>query len=207
MPQALDRVSERVSEEDLASMVLITEDLPDELREFQVAREGVLDNETMAAQGFPGSTTGETEATGRLTGYLREFVNTADPNTLQTGTNIIGATLVHLFRDGPAVSRWMAEKFLGEFQRFVGRELGEGQQLLRADQLQFDGFSDETVGLRTLQTSYAGLVSSSILDFRVGRLLGVAYLVALGDVERHDLVGQIGRDLERRIVKVLLDSV
>ena len=101
----------------------------------------------------------------------------------------------------------MKERFLGEFQRFAGKDLGDGQQLIRAEQIQFDGFADEAVGLRVLQTIPAGLVSSTIVDFRVGRLLGVAYLVALGDVERKELVTRIGMELERRTVKVLLGAI
>ena len=207
MSEALDRVSQVVGEEDLSRMVLERQELPQELQEFQPARDGVLDNETMAAHGFPGSTTGETRATGRITGYLREFIGATDPVILQTGSNVIAATVVHLFRDKDEVSRWMVEKFLGEFQRSVGQELGEDQQLISADQLQFDGFADEAVGLRTVQTTRAGLVSSTIVDLRVGRLLGVAYLVALGDVERTQLVSQMGLGLEKKMVGVLLGSV
>ena len=206
MPVTLGRATQGVSEEDLSNMVLDRQELPRELQEFQVGREGVLDNETMAAQGFPGSTTGETRATGRITGYLREFVDRVEPNVLQTGSNVVAATVVHLFREEEEVSRWMKEKFLGEFQRFVGQQLGNGQQLLSTDELQFDGFSDEVVGLRTFQTSHVGPVSSTIVDFRVGRLLGVAYLVSLGDVQRDQLVNEMGTQLEQKIVRVVLGS-
>ena len=184
MSGALDRATQEVSEEDLSGMVLDGPDLPGELQGFALAREGVLDNATMAEQGFPGSTTGETAATGRLAGYLREFAGPHEPGVFEEGFDLLSATVVHLFGNGNEVSRWMNEKFLGEFQRFTGRELGEGQQLLSADQIHYDGFSDEAVGLRTVQPTQAGPVSSTIVDFRVGWLLGVAYLVTLGDVER-----------------------
>ena len=206
MPEALDRATQGVAPEDLSGMVLDREDLPGELQTFQVGREGVLDNETMAAQGFPGSTTGETRAIGRLTGYLREFVDPVEPGPQDVGSNVIAATVVHLFENEEAVWRWMKEKFLGEFRRSVGKELGTLQQLVSADELQFDGFSDRAVGLRTLQTSHLGPVSSTIVDFRVGRLLGVAYLVAVGDVQRNHLVSEMGRQLERKIVRVVLGS-
>ena len=119
----------------------------------------------------------------------------------------MAATVVHLFEDGQAVLRCMEEKFIGEFQRFVGQELGHEQSLLRADRLDFQGFSDEVVGLRTLQTTDSGLVSSTIVDFRVGRLLGVAYLVSLGDEEREGVVGTMGLALERRMVRVILGAI
>ena len=212
MSEALYRATQDVSEEDLPDMVLAREELPDELRDFLPVREGVLDNETMAEHGFPGTTTEETRATGRITGYLREF---ASPNQtsgggasglLRAGSNVIAATVVHLFHDGQQVSRWMNGRFLGEFQRFVGRELEEGQQIISADPLQFEGFSDEAVGLRTLQTSQVGLISSTIVDFRVGRLLGVAYLVTLGDAERTQTASGLGLELERRMIRVVLSS-
>ena len=206
MSEALERATQDITEQDLASMVLVKEDLPDRFREFQRGREGPLDNETMAAQGFPGSTTEDIWATGRITGYLREFVTPIQPELMEDGSDLITATVVHLFRDRDAVSRWMEEKFLGEFQRSVGKEIGLGQQLIAADRLDYEGFYDEAVGLRTLQTSRAGLVTSSIFDFRVGRLLGVAYLVTLGDGDQHQAVGELGLELERRMVRVVLDA-
>ena len=207
MSESLYRASQAVGEADLSSMVLAREELPDELRELEFTREEVLDNETMAEQSFPGSTTEEIRGAGRMTGYLREFVSPLQPGLLHAGSNLIAATVIHLFQDGEAVSRWMTEKFLGGFQRMVGQELGGEQHLISADQLQIDGFSDEAVGIRTLQTTDTGPVSSTIVDFRVGRLLGVAYLVALGDVEQKRLVGQMGIELERKIVKVLLGAI
>ncbi len=188
-------------------MVLDREELPRELQHFHPTRDGVLDNEDMAAHGFPGTTTGETRATGRITGYLREFALQDESGVLEPGSNLIAATVVHLFEDMEQVSRWMSQKFLGEFQWFVGKELDSGQQLLRADPVQFDGFQDEAVGLRTLQTTHSGPVSSTIVDFRLGRILGVGYLGAMGDVESQQLVSQIGVGLEQKIVRVLLGAV
>ena len=205
--EALDRASYAIGEPDLADMVLVREELPDELLEFQFAREGTLDNETMAAFGFPGNTTESTRKTGRITGYLREFVGPAPSGVLAPESNVIAATVVHMFEDRGSVSRWMTDKFVGEFRRMVGQELGPEQHLSRADEIRFDGFSDEAVGLRTLQSTSSGPVSSTIVDFRVGRLLGVAYLVTLGDVERKALVERMALEFERRIVRVLLGGI
>ena len=207
LAEAMYRATQGVVEEDLAGMALLREELPGKLSDFELAREEMLDNGSMAAQGFPGSTTGEIASTGRITGYLREFVRADLPAATEGGADIISATVVHLFGDPQQVSRWMAERFLREFRQFVGKELGNEQHLLSADPLAFDGFSDEAVGLRTLQTSHLGLVSSTVVDFRMGRLLGVAYLVSQGDVERQGLVRQMGLKLERRMVRVLLGSV
>ena len=206
MLESLERATQSVGEEELSRMVLDKQDLHLELEGYQLAREGVLDNETMAAHGFPGSTTGETSATGRITGYLREFISSADPTVIQKGMDVIAATVVHLFHHKDEVSRWMTEKFLGDFKRYEGQELSEGQQLLSAEPLKFEGFSDLAVGLLTKQTSQTGPISSTIVDFRVGRLLGVAYLATLGDADRKQLVTKIGLALERKMVKVSLGS-
>ena len=209
MSDALDRATQAVTESDLAEMVLTREELPQELEGFQSARLGVLDNETMADNGFSGTTTGETRATGRITGYLSEFVNAEEANVIfspQEGSNLVAATVVHLFHDKEEVSSWMNDRFLGEFKYFVGKDMGRGQQLLKADPMDFTGFADESVGLQTLQTAELGLVSSTVVDFRVGRLLGVAYVVATGDVQRRGLVSEMGVQLERKMVKVSLDA-
>ena len=75
MPEALYRATLEIGEGDLAAMVLDSESLPERLTGFKFAREGPLDNETMAAYGLPGNTGEETKATGRLMGHLREFVS------------------------------------------------------------------------------------------------------------------------------------
>ncbi len=206
MSEAFDHASRSVGEESLAVMVLTSDELLPELQEFQVAREGPLDNASMAAQGFPGNTTGEVNKTGRLNGYLREFVSPVHPALLHDGSDLMVASVVHLFEEPEQVSQWMEKKFLGEFKSFVGQELGEDQLLVRAQQIEVEGYSDQAVGLHSLQTTDAGLVSSTVVDFRVGRVLGVAYVVTLGDIERKELATQVGLSLERRIVKVLLGS-
>ena len=207
MSGALYRASQSIIEGDLSSMVLARAELPHELRELQPSRDGPLDNEAMAEQGLPGTTAADIITAGRITGYIREFVIQARPSTIQAGSDVAAATISHLFHDNLEVSLWMTEKFLGESRGAVGQDPGQGQKLTSVDQLEFDGFSDETVGLHTLQTTPAGLVSSTVVDFRVGRLLGVAYLVSLGDVERKQIVQQLGLELERKMVKVLLGTI
>ena len=206
MSSALYRASQEVSEEDLAEMVLLASELPEELREFAVARETFLSNAAMAAQGFPGSTTEDILATGRISGYLREFVSPAQPEVLQPGSNLIAATVVHMFDDAGSVLRWMTDKFLGEFEQYVGKDLTHGERLISAERLDVGGFFGTAVGLRPVQTSQIGLVASTIVDFGVGRILGVAYVAALGDVERVELVRDTGLAFERKIVRVLLGS-
>ena len=47
-------------------------------------------------------------------------------------------------------------------------------------------------------------VSSTIVDFRIGRLLGVAFVLTLGDDERLPQAEQAALALERRIVSYIL---
>jgi hypothetical protein len=188
-------------------MVLAKAELPEDLQQYLLAKEGILDNEAMAEHSFSGTMTEGINASGRITGYVREFATPLQVVALEAGSNMMAATVAHLFQEIPQVSQWINERFLGEFQRAVGQEVQPDQKFLAADRLDFEGFFDEAVGVRTLQTTPAGTISSTIVDFRLGRLLGVAYVVAMGDVERRELVQKMGIELERKMVKVLLGTV
>ena len=194
MSDALEAATRAIRGEDLPYMAIPAEELPGVLTGFQEWRHGELDNETMAA-------------TGRITGYLREFVTPLNAGLGLPELDLMAATVVHLFNDSDQVSRWMRDRFLGEFKSFVGKELGHDQKLISADEVTVDGFSDESVGLHTSQMTESGLISSTVVDFRVGRLLGVAYMVATGDVKRLEPVTEMGLALERRMVRVVLGSI
>ncbi|GIX49202.1 MAG: hypothetical protein KatS3mg131_3413 [Candidatus Tectimicrobiota bacterium] len=206
MSEALLRATAVVTAADLPHMVLARHELPPALHNFVLWREGELDNETLARQGLPGSSAARFRAVGRLTGYLREFAAPApEPGTpLSPGTDLVAATVVHLFDDPQGVARWIEDVFLAAFEAHVDREVQPGQRLLVVRRLAFRGFADLAAGLRVLQTSPLGLVSSTIVDFRLGRLLGVAYVATLGNHERTTLVQRLGRELERKIMRVVL---
>ncbi|MBI3327364.1 MAG: hypothetical protein HYZ81_11765 [Nitrospinae bacterium] len=208
MSEALDRATQTITEAELPRMVLSQDELPPALREFLPLRAGILDNDTMADQGFPGNTSESFRALGRITGYMREFVAPA-PRTgdIPVGYDLAAATVVHLFDDAQGVSRWMQEIFLGQFEANVDQESHPGQHLLMVERLQFRGFSDEVAGLRVLQSGTTGPVSSTVVDFRVGRLLGVAYVATFGNYERRALVERLGLELERRMVRVVLGDL
>jgi hypothetical protein len=127
-----------------------------------------------------------------------------DSGVIPTGYDLAVATVVHLFEAPEGVSRWMQEIFLGQFEANVGQEVHPGQHLLMVERVSFQGFSDEVAGLRALQSSPQGPVSSTVVDFRVGRLLGVAYVASFGNCERRAVVEQIGHALERQFVRVVL---
>ncbi|MAM66924.1 MAG: hypothetical protein CL702_11160 [Chloroflexi bacterium] len=201
---ALDRATFGISEESLQYMVLENSDMPEEFQGFQVVREGPLDNETMAQHGFQGNTSERFRTLGRVTGFMRELGETSNAGD---GFNFLGATVAHLFDNPKTVTDWMNEVFIKDFEANIGESVGEDQQLISTKRLETSGFFDEAVALKVLQGGTAGLVSSTVLDFRVGRILGVAFVGTVGDHERLDLATQLAQSLERQIVKVVLGAV
>ena len=201
---ALDRATFGISEESLQYMVLGKSDMPEEFQGFQVVREGPLDNETMAQHGFQGNTPQRFRTLGRVTGFMRELGETSNAGD---GFNFLGATVAHLFDNPKTVTDWMHEVFIKDFEANIGESVGEDQQLISTKRLETSGFFDEAVALKVLQGGTAGLVSSTVLDFRVGRILGVAFVGTVGDHERLDLATQLAQSLERQIVKVVLGAV
>jgi len=86
----------------------------------------------------------------------------------------------------------------------VGERVGEDHQLVSVKRLETGGFYDEDVALKVLQGGPSGLVSSTVIDFRIGRLLGVAFVATIGDHERLELATELGIALEKRMVGVVL---
>ena len=143
------------------------------------------------------------ELAGRVTGFMREFGPTSSMGT-QDGFNFLVATVAHLFDNPDTVTGWTRDIFLKDFADNVGEGVGGGHQLVSAQPLAPQGFFDEAVALRVLQGGPSGLVSSTVVDFRVGRILGVAFVGTVGDHQRLDLATELGLALEKRIVKVAL---
>ncbi len=193
----------RVGEADLEYMTLETADLPEDLRGYQLARSGPLDNAEMAENGFDGSTAARFRDAGRIGGFMREFVPTSD--VVPTGgVNFVGATVVHLFENPDQVAGWMSDIFLKDFEDNVGQSVGSGQQIISVSRVDTQGFYDESVGLQVLQGGPAGLLSSTVIDFRVGRLLGVAFVGVIGEHDRANLATEMALALEKRMVQVAL---
>ncbi len=202
----LSQATYRVSESDLEFMALDRDDIPSEFKDYQVVREGVLDNHMMAEHGFTGSTAERFQLAGRINGYMREFGPTADMSVFD-GFNFVGATVAHLFDEPESVSGWMHDVFLNDFESNVGESVGNDQQLISVQRLDPSGLFDESVALRVLQGGATGLVSSTVIDFRVGRILGVAFVGAVGDQIRLEQATQLALALERRIVRVVLGVI
>ncbi len=200
---ALERATFSVTTDALEFMVLNKDELPEEFRAYNMVREGPLDNATMAEHGFSGNTAERFAAAGRVTGFMREFGETSSAFT-HDGFNFAAATVAHLFDNPQSVSGWMTDVFLKDFEENLGENVGGDQQLISAERLEVNGFFDEAVALKVLQGGIAGLISSTVIDFRVGRILGVAFIGAIGNHERLDLTTQLALALEKRIVRVVL---
>ena len=200
---ALTRATYRVTEDILQDMVLDRGEFPGDFQGHQVVREGELDNEHLAQNGFAGSTARRFQEAGRVTGHMRELGPTSGM-AMADGFDFMAASVVHLFDTPESVSSWMHEIFLKDFEDHVGDSVGQGHQLVAASRLEADGFFDESVALRVLQGGPTGLISSTVVDFRLGRLLGVAFVGTIGDHGRPELAMQIGQALERRMASIVL---
>jgi len=202
---SIDRATYSVGESALDYMVLDKVQFPEAFQGHQVIREGTLDNDTLAQNGFDGNTAERFLRAGRVTGVMRELGPTSNM-AMSDGFDFMTASVVHLFDTPDSVHSWMHDIFLKDFEDRVGESVGQAQQLVSVTRLDPQGFFDEAVGLRVLQGGGGGLISSTVVDFRVGRLLGVAFIGVVGDHERLDQVVQLGQTLEKRMVSVVLGS-
>ncbi len=200
---ALERATFGLSDADLEFMVLGKGELPSQFQGHQVVREGILDNEMMAESGFANSTAERFRQAGRITGFMKEFGPTSNMAS-SDGFDFLAATVAHLFDKPESVIGWMHDVFLKDFQENVGESVGGGYQLISTQPLTPQNFFDQAVALKVLQGGPSGLVSSTVVDFRVGRILGVAFVATVGDSERLDLATELGLALEKRIVSVAL---
>ena len=203
MTTSLAAATYKAAVHDLEFMALERVRLPQAYSDYRPVREGPLNNREMAENGFPGSTEERFHNAGRITGYMREFVS-ATHRTSDDGFNFIVASVAHLFDTPESVSAWMNDVFLHDFQQNVGQDVGHGQTLVNIQQLEPTGFFDEAIAIKAVHSNEDGLVSSTVVDFRVGRILGVAFVGAVGDHARLDEVTELGLVLEQNIVSVVL---
>lgn len=200
----ITRATLGVRVDDLRGMMPDMAELPGQFHGFQLTKDGPLDNAELAEGSFPGNTAESYSQAGRITGHVREFVRPAEPVPFPDGADIVVCTTVHLFETPESVSDWISDVFLRQFEEQVGRDLPHEHRITEIERLQPQGFYDETAGLRVLYDVSGEQVSSSIVDFRIGRLLGVAFVLTLGDAERLEPAQQAALTLERRMVSYIL---
>jgi hypothetical protein len=193
---------------ELQYMVLDASQLPAELAGFELLREADLDNATMAKHGFGEKTADDLAKLGRITGYVREFVVPQGAATLEEepAEIIMAATVIHLFENEDAVKRWIDESFVRDFRNNVGKDTHEGQTLQGVEILQVDGFHDYAASLLVIHEMPDTILASTIIDFRMGNLLGVAYVVAKRDVTLSSLAKELAVALEQQMVRVALGA-
>ena len=189
-------------------MALNASQLPEALTSFEVLREAELDNETMAKHGFGEKTADDLAKLGRITGYVREFVVPQGAPTLreEPAEIVMAATVVHLFESEEAVKRWIDESFVRDFRDNVGKESNEGQTLQGVEILQIEGLHDYAASLLVVHEMPDAVLASTIIDFRMGNLLGVAYVVAKRDVTLLALAKELALALEQQVVRVALGA-
>ena len=202
---AFRRATDAVAEDDLERMLLLPDDMPPEFADFVVAREGVLDNETMSLNGFPDQTEERIESAGRISGYLRE-VSREWIEQEEAGLIVSAGMVAHLFRDAGSAERWIDESFLGQFLGNAGSVLDNGNELLHAEEIPATGFHGKAAAVFATHDVPVGVIGSTIVDFALGRLLGVAFVVALGGREHAAAAHDLALRLERRFASVALDA-
>ena len=204
MTNSIAQATYNITDQSLENMALDLKNLTDELSGFSPFRESVLDNKLMASHGFPGNTEDRYNAAGRMTGYLREFASPSAIPKREDGQNIVAATVIHLFENEDSAASWMTDVFVKQFKDNVGREVGEDQKLVAVEELEIEDFYDRAVGIRAVQDGVDGILSTTVIDFRIGRILGVSFVVTVGDHGRTELTTMLGLELERNIVRELL---
>ena len=192
-----------IDESDLPYLALAASDLPDMFRDFTRVREDELDNARMAENGFEDASEERYREIGRINGFVREFWS-PDAQLDLDGEDVMAGTVAHLFETPEGVSRWISEVFLGDFANNVGAPAGDGQILVGIDRFEPEGFFDEAAGIRARYDRYGHAISATIIDFRVGRILGVAYIATLGDYERILEANELGMAMEQGIVAEVL---
>ena len=100
----------------------------------------------------------------------------------------------------------MTNVFVKQFKENIGREVGEDQKLVAVEELEIEDFYDRAVGIRAVQDGVDGILSTTVIDFRIGRILGVSFVVTVGDHGRTELTTMLGLELERNIVRELLTT-
>ncbi|MCH7482253.1 MAG: hypothetical protein IIC31_05415 [Chloroflexi bacterium] len=203
------RMTDTVTSEELAWMVLEHAQLPAEFSSFELLREERLDNETMAKHTGGRHTTASLGELGRSSGYARAFaVPQGAPTLREEPADILeAATVVHLFEQPKDVDRWIDDVFVAGFKDRVGGEEPDGSRLLGVESLKVSGFHEHAAALLVVHEAPEGSVlASTIVDFRLGRLLGVAYVVAKRDASFIELATELGAELERQMVRIVLGS-
>lgn len=205
MQASITQATMDLREEHLPNMVLLQDDLAPPFDDFSIAREGELNNRALAEHGFSGATERRFQEAGRIAGYVREFVSPTAQLDMD-GADLILGSVAHLFATPENVSYWMRDIFLKDFSENVGVVLENGQKMIEVEELEPLGFFDDAVALKAVHDSSGHIISSTVVDFRVGRILGVTYVATVGNHLRLEEATTLGIAMEKLIVAAALDG-
>ena len=201
-----DRLTPRVTLAALEYMPLEVKDLPFELRGYQMSRDEAVDNLQFSRYPFRDATAADLLRMGRQGGWLKEC-NTPPEVEIVDGLILTAATSVHLFDRPSAVSRWIQEQFVSHTLAHIGQdESGGPRRMLQARELAKPaGLYDQAAALHLLQDSPLGPFSVNSINFRLGRLLGCAFLGVIGDHNEAFLANELAQALEKNMAQVLFN--
>ena len=78
--------------------------------------------------------------------------------------------------------------------------------MIEVEELDPQGFFDDAVALKAVHDSSGNIISSTVVDFRVGRILGVVYVATIGNHLRLEEAATLGIAMEKLIVGAALDG-
>ncbi len=191
---------------DLRFMALDKSQLPDELAGFESLREEDLDNETFAKRSDGPDTVESLTEANRLNGYEVGFIVPQGGSTLaeEPSELLEASTAVHLFERAEDAQAWIDKAFVARLRRSVGETDAMDRKVTGVEVLRPSGFHGYSAGLLVLREVPGGELVSTIVEFQVGRVIGVATAVAKVDKTYLDLAVELGSRLERQIVRVVL---
>lgn len=187
----------------LESMVLTLDEISDCVKGLRVVNEGILTNRQLAESGFHGDTEDYFRNQGRKTGFMREF-GIKNSNDMVDGDDFVVGCVAHSFENDRNVNNWMEHVFLKRFMDRIGELIGINQKLLDVKEMLSEHFFDHSLAVNLIQEGPGGEISFTIIDFKIGSLLGVCFVGTKGVHSRMELCERIGLALEQKMVTSLL---
>jgi hypothetical protein len=133
-----------------------------------------------------------------------EFATNRNAGHLNLGTDIAVATLVDLFDSGEAITHWMTQVFISDMEKSVGKYVELDQEMLSAVRCKPEGLADESAEMHVFHKPSPWEISSTAVDFCVGRLLGVVFCITFATVQCRNETRHVAKNVENKILKAVL---
>ena len=191
---------EEVEPSELAIMVLPPEELgasADGLEPDGELSGASDDADAASASVDPADGPADIARTGRRAGYDLHYVD-LDLGSLRRRSGVVeAASGVELFGTEEQAAAYRRE-VIGDYRRFVGREISPGVTLARAEPEEVD-VGDEASLVRSTLSGDGFAVHSTAVDFRLGTVVGTVLLSRADTTDVGDEAVDLARALERRI--------